>query len=79
MTAVTVWRTFRLDEAGKLTAADDYDGGDLVIRFACDELVVPRTAGTFYALPGWVEHEVLPVTAGERWSLVANGHGPMLR
>lgn len=69
----------KLVAGAQLSDGGDYEGGDLIVWFGRHELHIPRARGTFFALPGWVHHEVLEVTAGERWSLVANGWGPMFR
>ncbi|MGN6243717.1 MAG: 2OG-Fe(II) oxygenase [Motilibacteraceae bacterium] len=63
----------------QLSAPEDYEGGALVVHFAGQRLELPGTRGTLIALPGWTVHEVEPVTAGERWSLIVNGRGPRLR
>jgi len=64
----------------QLSDPDDYEGGALVVHGpAGQRLEMPKTRGTFITFPGWVVHEVKPVTAGERWSLCWNGWGPPLR
>ena len=63
----------------QLSDPGSYDGGELRARFAQDTVPVPRTVGTLLAMPAWTCHEVLPVTRGERWSLICNANGPKLR
>ena len=71
--------TRKIVGAWQLSPPDAYEGGDLVVTYGPHRLTVPRDRGTFYALPCWTVHEVQPVTAGERWSLIVNGYGPPLR
>lgn len=47
---------------------DDYEGGDFVVYNP--KLVLPKKAGAIYAFESQREHEVLPVTSGERWSII---------
>lgn len=63
----------------QLSHSDAYAGGDLVVHFAGQRVPMPRTCGTLVAFPAWTVHEVEPVTAGERLSLVVNAWGPPLR
>lgn len=51
-----------------------YGGGELV--FYPDMPPVPRGQGQLVVFPSYLMHEVLPVTAGRRHSLVAWAHGP---
>ena len=69
----------KLAGVAQLSHPGDYDGGELRVRFAHEVVHVPRTVGTVLAMPGWTLHEVLPVTRGERWSLICNADGPKLR
>ncbi len=63
----------------QLSDPDEYDGGALVVRYAHNRAAMPRTRGTLVAFPGWSNHEVEPITRGERWSLCVNAWGAPLR
>jgi len=63
----------------QLSDPGDYEGGDLRAHLWGDTINIPATQGTVAALPGWTEHDVTPVTNGERWSLVVWMFGPALR
>ncbi len=63
----------------QLTDPHDYDGGALAVRNAHVRAAMPTTRGTLVAFPGWSNHEVEPVTRGERWSLCVNAWGAPLR
>lgn len=52
-----------------LSAPDSYDGGELQIGRDGEPRKLDR--GETLVIPGHVPHQVLPVTAGERWSLTA--------
>lgn len=72
------WRR-KLAATFQLSDADDYQGGDLMLRAWHDQAVAPRSRGSVTVFPGWCPHEVTKVTAGTRWSLVAWGYGPPVR
>ena len=63
----------------QLSDPDDYEGGTLFVYSGSDGIGMPTTRGTLIAFPGWTDHEVSRVTAGERWVLIVNGWGPPLR
>lgn len=48
----------------------DYDGGDLAF-FTEGSQMMRADAGVAVAFPSFLPHKVMPVTKGERWSLVA--------
>lgn len=47
---------------------DQYEGGDFILYNP--EVVLPKAPGTIYAFESQREHEVLPITSGERWSII---------
>ena len=57
----------------QLSAPDEYAGGDLIIY---PEFVAPKEQGTMTVFPSFMCHNVLPVTAGVRFSLVSWLAGP---
>lgn len=54
----------------QLTDPDEYQGGNLEIRFGRDASVVPRGRGHVAVFPSYALHRVTPVTQGQRQSLV---------
>ena len=48
---------------------DDYEGGDFVLYEPTDT-VLPKNIGDIYTFNHSLEHEVLEVTKGHRWSLI---------
>jgi PKHD-type hydroxylase len=55
----------------QLTNPEDYDGGELKLYNGEEEgTVMDKTQGTLIIFPSYVLHEVMPVTKGERNSLV---------
>lgn len=63
----------------QLSPPDDYEGGDLMVCLPSHRRTAPRAQGTVIVLPAWMGHQVTPVTAGVRWSLVMRALGPPLR
>lgn len=55
----------------QLSHSDDYEGGDLELRYRGKPDIADRTKGTVIAFPSFVLHRVTPVIGGTRWSLVA--------
>jgi PKHD-type hydroxylase len=55
----------------QLSDPEDYDGGDLELRFRGQPATMDKTRGTVIAFPSFVLHRVTPVSRGTRWSLVA--------
>jgi PKHD-type hydroxylase len=56
----------------QLTNPEEYEGGELKLYDGDDEeaSVMDKTQGTLIIFPSYVLHEVMPVTKGERNSLV---------
>ena len=54
----------------QLTNPEEYDGGELKLYNSGEETVMDKTQGTLILFPSYVLHEVMPVTKGERNSLV---------
>ena len=56
----------------QLTNPDEYEGGELKLYDGDDEeaIIMDKTQGTLIMFPSYVLHEVMPVTKGERNSLV---------
>ena len=63
----------------QLTDGSDYSGGDLLLYQGDKPLVAPKKKGMMVAFPSFIMHEVTPVTAGTRYSLVTWCHGPLFR
>lgn len=57
----------------QLSPPADYTGGELIIY---PEFVAPREQGTMTVFPSFMCHDVRPVTAGVRYSLVSWLAGP---
>ena len=55
----------------QLSDPSSYEGGDFVLYYTEDPIKLKKTQGTLFAFPSFVLHEVMPVTKGERNSLVA--------
>ena len=54
----------------QLTNPEEYEGGELKLYQGEEETVMDKTQGTLVIFPSYVLHEVMPVTKGERNSLV---------
>ena len=54
----------------QLTDPDDYEGGELYLYDEDKGALMDKTQGTLIIFPSYVLHEVMPVTKGERNSLV---------
>jgi PKHD-type hydroxylase len=54
----------------QLTNPEEYEGGELKLYDGEKETVMDKTQGTLIIFPSYVLHEVMPVTRGERNSLV---------
>ena len=48
---------------------DDYEGGDFVLHEPTYQ-ILPKKTGSIYTFKHSLEHEVLSVTKGHRWSLI---------
>jgi PKHD-type hydroxylase len=60
----------------QLSDPDDYEGGDLQLKFGEEEQTASRDRGMICLFPSWSLHRVTPVTRGTRYSLVAWVSGP---
>lgn len=47
---------------------NDYEGGDFIVHNP--RIILPKQPGSIYAFESQREHEVLPITSGERWSII---------
>jgi PKHD-type hydroxylase len=54
----------------QLTNPEEYEGGELKLCDGEEETIMDKTQGTLIIFPSYVLHEVMPVTKGERNSLV---------
>jgi PKHD-type hydroxylase len=54
----------------QLTNPEEYEGGELYLYEDEEGTVMDKTQGTLILFPSYVLHEVMPVTKGERNSLV---------
>jgi PKHD-type hydroxylase len=54
----------------QLTNPEDYEGGELKLYDGEEETTMSKEQGTLIIFPSYVLHEVMPVTKGERNSLV---------
>jgi PKHD-type hydroxylase len=54
----------------QLTNPEEYEGGELYLYDDDKGIVMDKTQGTLIMFPSYVLHEVMPVTKGERNSLV---------
>jgi len=60
----------------QLSDPDSYEGGDLILYEGAAGTKLPREKGMLIIFPSFYLHEVLPVTKGERNSLVSWITGP---
>jgi SM-20-related protein len=49
---------------------DDFGAGELVLHNGNVRSAVPASAGTLVAFPAETTHEVVPITSGERYTIV---------
>ena len=63
----------------QLSDPTTYEGGDLILYSGAQGQVVPKDRGLVHFFPSHCLHEVTPVTAGERYSLVGWVHGAPLK
>jgi len=54
----------------QLTNSEEYEGGELKLYDGEEETLMSKEQGTLIIFPSYVLHEVMPVTKGERNSLV---------
>jgi len=63
----------------QLTDPKEYEGGELYLYDGDKETLMDKTQGTLIIFPSYVLHEVMPVTKGERNSLVTWVTGPQFK
>jgi len=63
----------------QLSDPDDYEGGDLELRFGKEPITVNKDRGMIALFPSYTMHRVTPVTKGTRYSLVAWVSGPAFK
>lgn len=63
----------------QLSKSDDYVGGDLLLYTKESPDSMPKDHGMMVVFPSFMLHEVTPVTAGTRYSLVAWISGPKFK
>jgi PKHD-type hydroxylase len=60
----------------QLSDPQDYEGGDLELRFGKEPITIGKERGMIALFPSYTMHRVTPVTKGTRYSLVAWVSGP---
>lgn len=75
------WRRPQRKLAFTLLLSDpsEYEGGGFQIFDGREITIKAQDAGTFIIFPSFIQHRVLPVTRGERRSLVGWAAGPAFR
>jgi PKHD-type hydroxylase len=68
----------KLSVVALLSSPDDYEGGGLELNRE-NTNVMPNGQGSVYVFPSILEHRVLPVTSGVRYSLTGWCRGPAFR
>lgn len=63
----------------QLSDPNDYEGGDLELRFGKDPVKINKDRGMIALFPSYTMHRVKPVTKGIRYSLVAWVSGPAFK
>lgn len=66
----------KLSISVQLSDEKDYDGGELQFQIVREPFSVTKKKGTAIIFPSFLQHRVLPVTRGERISLVCWISGP---
>ena len=61
-----------------LNDADEFEGGELVIKFGIDEQSYKLSKGEVLVFPSYLIHKVTPVTKGLRKVIVGWGVGPRI-
>lgn len=70
----------KLSMTVQLSDPDDYAGGELLLHVGHKKpLKAPVERGSVIVFPSNILHEVTPVKAGRRYSLVTWAHGPLFR
>ena len=60
----------------QLSNPNDYEGGDVHINTGGPPILVPKERGNVILFPSILQHEVLPLVSGNRYSLVSWVSGP---
>ena len=61
----------------QLSDPESYAGGDVILyNSLIDTITLSRAQGSISFFPSYTIHEVVPVTKGDRYSLVAWAYGP---
>jgi PKHD-type hydroxylase len=68
----------KLSVVALLSSPDDYEGGGLELNRK-NTNVMPNGQGSVYVFPSILEHRVVPVTSGVRYSLTGWCRGPAFR
>ncbi|PZF73503.1 2OG-Fe(II) oxygenase [Taibaiella soli] len=63
----------------QLSDENEYEGGDLQFMINHNAVSAPKTQGTAVIFPSYAQHRVLPVTKGNRLSIVGWIGGPPYR
>lgn len=63
----------------QLSDESEYEGGDLQFMINHNSVSAPKTLGTAIVFPSYAQHRVLPVTKGNRLSIVGWIGGPPYR
>lgn len=69
----------KLSMSVQLSGPDDYEGGDMQFLIVNEPETLTKAKGTGVVFPAFMEHRVLPVTKGKRYSLVIWIAGPPLQ
>lgn len=69
----------KLSVVVQLTEPEEYEEGDLELKFDPPETAALRRRGTIIVFPSFCPHRVTTVTKGTRYSLVAWYEGPKFR
>lgn len=65
----------KLSMTVQLSLPEDYEGGEVVLFAGPHDAHAPTDVGMATIWPAWTLHQVMPVTSGERWCLVAWAEG----
>lgn len=57
----------------------EWEGGKLNVEYGLHKYTLEPKAGRLVVIPSFVAHEVTPVTAGTRYTIISMGHGPRWR
>jgi predicted 2-oxoglutarate/Fe(II)-dependent dioxygenase YbiX len=65
----------KLSMSIQLSLPEDYLGGEVVLYAGPEDISIPTEVGMATIWPSWTLHQVMPITEGERWCLVAWAEG----